>query len=253
MPGTRSVRDCGRRLRKEASGRLSCFHRAITSSRPCFQDVISAISSQAEQQRHVAAIRHLQQVRGEEHGVDDEEEAEHADAPAARPSRTAGGRRRCRQDAGADERARDGDAVGRGQGVAAAEGEDQDQHADEQGGVDLRHVDLPLLRGARMGDRHAGQEVHLHALPRNGIGAGDQSLAGDHGGGGGEHDQRQAELGRCHQEERIGNGRGSVAGSVRLGRNSSAPGRAAHRTPSRPSGSGARRNAPYRHTAPPPP
>ena len=44
MPGTRTVRDCGRRARNEASGRLSCFQRSSSNARPRFHEVISAIS-----------------------------------------------------------------------------------------------------------------------------------------------------------------------------------------------------------------
>ena len=64
MPGTRSVRDCGSRLRNEASGRLSCFQRASIRSRPRFHDVISAIKRHPDHQRHPATLRHLQQVGG---------------------------------------------------------------------------------------------------------------------------------------------------------------------------------------------
>ena len=45
MPGTRTVRDCGSRARNGASGRLSCFQRASSRSRPRFHDVISAVSA----------------------------------------------------------------------------------------------------------------------------------------------------------------------------------------------------------------
>jgi hypothetical protein len=43
MPGTRMMRLCGRRARKEVSGRLSCRQRSSSRSRPRFQEVIIAI------------------------------------------------------------------------------------------------------------------------------------------------------------------------------------------------------------------
>ena len=49
----------------------------------------------------------------------------------------------------------------------------------------------------------AGQEIHLHALPGDRIGAGDQSLAGDHGGSGREQNHGQPKLGRRHEKERV--------------------------------------------------
>ena len=48
-----------------------------------------------------------------------------------------------------------------------------------------------------------GRKPELHALPRHGEGAGDHRLAGDDGGEGGQHHQRQPQPVRAEQKERI--------------------------------------------------
>src|SRR3712207_8618869 len=51
----------------------------------------------------------------------------------------------------------------RSEAVGVAEGHHQDQHADQEGGVDLRQVALPFFRFARVTDHEARQEAELHA------------------------------------------------------------------------------------------
>ena len=60
--------------------------------------------------------------------------------------------------------------------------DDQQHDAQRQQQVDARHVDLPRLRLRRVQDLEARQQVELHGLARQRIGARNHRLAGDDGG-----------------------------------------------------------------------
>ena len=251
MPGTRTVRDCGSRARNEASGRLSCRQRASSRSRPALPGRHQRHQRHAEHQRHPAALGHLQRVGGEEDAVDDEEAAEHADRGPARPAELAAEHHR-RQHAGAEERAGDRDAVGGGQVVAAAEGEHQDQHADQR---------APCSPAARRS-----------GLPRSGWCGAPSCAAGSRAactGARSNRRRRSAPGWRSRWRRWPGPPAAAAASPAPAGRTGSRSragsamhqralaeivqhaGRAARRTARR-GGSAARRNGPCRHTAPPP-
>ena len=230
MPGTRTVRDCGRRARNGASGRLSCRQRASSRSRPRFHDVISAVSATPSTSGTQPPsgtfsrleVKNRKSIRKKKPNTDD--------GGGARPVELAAEHHR-RQHAGAEEGAGDGDAIGRGQIVGGLERQHQDGHADHHHGVHLRKVDLAFLHGAGVAHRQARQKAQLHALPRHRKGAGDHRLAGDHRRRGGQDHHGQARS-SCGPSRKNGFDHGVRLGdqSARPGRNSSAPGRAARRT-----------------------
>ena len=135
MPGTRSVRDCGQPFEEGGERQAVLFPAGQQQIAPPFPRGHQRHQRRTQQQRHVTALRHFQQVGGEKHTIDDEERPEDGKrqraGPAKLPAEGDSG-----EDAGADERAGDGDAVGGRQGVAAAERDDQQDDADEEGGVD---------------------------------------------------------------------------------------------------------------------
>ena len=114
----------------------------------------------------------------------------------------------------------DRDAVGGGERARGVEQADQQQHADQQRGVDARQIDLPGIFRRGVHDGEPRQQAELDRLPHQRIGAGDDGLAGDHGGGGGQHDQRQQQRFGHQAIERILDRRRDAPAPARPARNS---------------------------------
>ena len=107
-----------------------------------------------DQQRHVAAVHHLDQVGGEKGEVDRQEQADEGQRrgqrPAPQPPHHHEG-----DGGGHHHGAGDGDAVGGGERARRLEQQHQRQHADEQQAVDAGDEDLALLRFGGVLDQHA--------------------------------------------------------------------------------------------------
>jgi len=88
-------------------------------------------------------------------------------------------------------RPRHGDAVGGSESSGRLEPEDEQQAADHESAVDRRHVDLPDSEPRGVDNREARTVAELHALLREGKGAGNESLR--------RHDRRE----RRHRHDGI--------------------------------------------------
>ena len=154
-----------------------------------------------EQQRKPAALEQLDRVRGEENAVDHEEEAvdrDHDDrriAPLDRDQR--------RQQRGDRHQQRHRDAIGAGERVRRAEADHRAERRRRQQPVHQRHIDLAHRVAGGVADMHARQEAELDRLLRQREHARDDRLRGDHGGEGGERDQRVMHPVRRELVERI--------------------------------------------------
>ncbi len=156
----------------------------------------------AEGQRQPGAVGNLEQVRGDEGDVHqaqrDQQRRSLKVVPLPHPLGDHIGQQ------GVDEhRAGHSDAIGRGQAVRVLEHHQQHQHADHQQAVHRRHEDLARLGLGGALDVQARQQAQLHALLGHGEGAGDHRLAGDHGGGRGQDQDRPVGEVWDHAPERV--------------------------------------------------
>ncbi len=159
-----------------------------------------------QQNRHVAAVVNLQQVRTEEDQLQQQKRRQHGKRQPDRPLPAFAHELKEHQ-AGDDHRARDGNTVGGGQRIGTLEGEHQSDDAEQQDGVDGRQVDLPGIGFRSEEDFHARQVAEMDGLTHQRKRACYHRLAGDDGGGGGENDGRQDRPLREHQVKRIGHRR----------------------------------------------
>ncbi len=98
------------------------------------------------------------------------------------------------------------DAEGGGEIVGGAEGDGEQKSQGHQRPIDEADIDLAIAQRRGLGDADARQQADLDRLAGHGIGAGDDRLAGDHRGGGGQQDQRQLQRLRAEFVKRIGVG-----------------------------------------------
>ena len=87
-------------------------------------------------------------------------------------------------------RAGDRDAIGVGQGVGRTEQQHQPQDSEQEHAGDAGDENLPLLSGGGVDDFEPRQQSELDRLAGQRIGAGDDSLARDHGRGGRQKNER---------------------------------------------------------------
>ncbi len=164
----------------------------------------------ADDDRDVAAVEELREVRQEERDVEREEEDEQRDRAPGRPVPRLPGH--LVEDEGRDRhRAADRDAVRRREPRRLLEADDEADARDHQPPVEERDVDLPLGLARRVVDGHAREVAELDRLVREREDAADERLRGDRGGHRGERDEeiRRRALGD-HREERVRE-RGGVA------------------------------------------
>ena len=157
---------------------------------------------QPEQQRNVAAIEDLEQVGAEEGEVDGQEQA--GDRAGAEPAPTpAVTHDVVEQDRGQQHGGRDRGAESAGQLCRAAEADGDGDGRDHHDPVHQRHVDLAIFLVGGLADHQARHPAELHRLAGEGIGAGDDRLAGDDGGHRGQRHQRVDSPVRHLGEERV--------------------------------------------------
>ncbi|MET4792977.1 hypothetical protein ABIF64_005155 [Bradyrhizobium japonicum] len=106
-------------------------------------------------------------------------------------------------DAVGDHGGGDRDAVGRSQIAGGVEQQHQQHHADQQQPVHTRQIDLAGMGLGGVAHLEARQETKLHRLIDQRIGAGDHSLARDHGRRGRKSNQRQHQTLGHHAIERM--------------------------------------------------
>ncbi len=202
VPGTR----CGglaSSLRSSQSRSASflrvCLDEQARAAHPGHHDEADA---GGQQQRHPAALEHLEDVGGEEHLLEQQQRDQDQRRLPQRPLPVAPDDEEGEQRVD-DHRRRDRDAVGGGEVRRRTEGEDDEQHADEQHPVDARQIDLTGHRFRRVDDAEARQQTELDRLARQREGAGDDGLAGDDGGDGRQDHHRDQRPLRIEQIERV--------------------------------------------------
>ena len=203
VPGTR----CGGFFSSIATSRssgISC-RRVFSNSRrvPRRQVYITHHHQAAERERHPAALDDLEQIGAEEGQVDEQErhhqrggrprrpapdlpdhdEGQHARSPPWCRSPRCRRRRRARS--------RSGTSATRSSTPTS------------RSSIDARHVNLARCASEVWRISRRGSRPSWIACWRERIGAGDDRLAGDHGGGRGEHHHRQQRPVGIEQEERI--------------------------------------------------
>ena len=156
----------------------------------------------ADQDRHVAAIKQLHEVGGEEREFDGEE---HRDEHRRAPHRPAP---QLPHDEEQQQRIHhhgrgDRNSVGRGEVRRRAEHQHQKDHPEEEDAVHAGDEDLAFLRIGGVLDLEARQQAQLDRLAGEGECAGDRRLTGDDCGHRGEQHQRQQSPIRSEQEEGI--------------------------------------------------
>ena len=202
VPGTRCGGLASSRLTRSLSG--TSMRRAFSARIAVPRRQVSIISTSAPPKRigiqPPCAIFRLLAARKVER--DEDERAERRDRRPAPPVPAI-----AEHDDGEQRvdhhRRRDGDAVGGGEIGRAAEEQRQHDDGGEEQPVDARNVDLAGRRLRGEEDAHARQQAELDRLPRQRIGAADHRLAGDHGRGGGEDDDRDERPFGKEQEERV--------------------------------------------------
>ncbi len=145
-------------------------------------------------------MRDLRDVRGEEQQVDRHEAQDPGDDHPQRllPQHAHDHEEEDRVD---EERAGDGDAVGRCELRRAAEPDHERHDRDEQRPVHRGHVDLPDLLLRRVSDLQPREEPELHRLPGDGERPRDHGLRGDERRHRREHHHRHARPLRHQQVE----------------------------------------------------
>ena len=156
----------------------------------------------ADQQREPAAVKQLEQIRGPERKVNDEEKAGGRDAHGERKVPAVAD----------DEESQDGGdqhvgahryAVGAGQIARRLEHHDRQHNGDKKPPVDKGQVDLPGVLDTGVLHLQARQVAELDHLLGDGKCARDQGLRCDHCGHGGQpHQGHQRPVGR-HHEKRV--------------------------------------------------
>ena len=159
--------------------------------------------------RKPAAARDFQQIGGEKRQIKGQEDRRQSECSEFRPPpffqhHDAEHKRGQHHGAGG------GDAVGRSQVAGTAETQNHQHHRRQQHPIDGRNINLADFGVAGMVNLHARGETELHGLAGERISARDNRLAGNHGGCGGQHNQRnQRPLGHA-QEKRIADGIGAA-------------------------------------------
>ena len=154
-----------------------------------------------DEQWEPAPGKELGQVRGEEQTVDDQEQP---DLDRDQPQRPLPHLifEHAKHQRGDEHRAGHRDAIGCGEVGAFTEAEHEQDHEQHQRPVDQGHIDLSGGFFAGEGDTQARHQPKLDRLLNDRISAGDDRLAGDHGGPGGEDNQRQTPRLGGHQVKR---------------------------------------------------
>ena len=107
------------------------------------------------------------------------------------------------QDARDGHRSRHGDAIGGREGARRLETKDEKEAADHESRVDGGDVNLPRLGARGVNDCDTRAVMQLHRLLGQRERAGDQGLRGDHGGEGGDCDERIEKVARRQEIERV--------------------------------------------------
>ena len=160
---------------------------------------------QADEHRQPCALDQLERACQHERGVDEDKGRHQRDRPDELPAPQLPQHDEAEYPRGPF-RGGHGKHIGASKFVRGAEHEHEQEDADEEQPIDPRHVDLPRLRLGGVAHLHAGQEAELHGLARDGVGAGDDGLAGDRRGHGGERHHGIERPLRKQQIERIGDG-----------------------------------------------
>src|SRR5882762_6104723 len=160
------------------------------------------IHQNRQHQWNVAAFADLEHVRQEECAIDDQKGAGHCRARRKVPLPHFAHRDK-QQRAGHQHRGRHRDAVGRGQVVRLPEGQHQPQRNRHQDPVHRRHIDPAIALLRRLGHLQAGHPAEHDRLASHRKCAGDDRLAGDHGGERGQGDQRQQQRFRAEAIEDV--------------------------------------------------
>ena len=156
----------------------------------------------ADQNRHPATFKQFEKVGGEEDALDDEKCTHRRQSAPQRPFPQTPENHKSQQ--GIDHhRSRHRNAVSGSQCARGFEQSDQQKHADQQGGVDPRNINLAFLLVRCVLDFQTRQEPKLNGLAREREGTCDRRLACNDRGNGRQNNERQQRPIRGHQEEGI--------------------------------------------------
>ena len=153
-------------------------------------------------QRHPATLLHLDQVGGDEGGVDKDQQRGNQQRNAQRPFPLVAHHLE-HQHAGQQHGQRHRNAIGRSQVVRGLEAQRQAYGEHHQQPVHDAHIDLAIAGFRSLGYVQSWTQTQLNRLARHREHAADDGLAGDDGGGRCQHHQRNLHPVRPQQEERI--------------------------------------------------